>query len=530
MKKLYIITIIGLFLFIGFSTSMAVTYIVDDAASLSAALIAAAADPADDEIYLEAGTYTGNFAAVNYSTNSGSLSMIGAGPELTILDGDFSDRALYVYIWNSSGDPLSNITIHGMTIRNGRSDQQGGGAYLLTAYGDIIVDDVAFTSNESTNHNGGGAVFQVWYEGNISVSNCLFGDNRSYSNGGGLRASIAGIGGDIELINNKVFDNECTTTGCHGGGIHATISSAASGKITCSGNTAIGNTSGIDGGGISIWGESIDVKLVNNVIADNTSRNGGGIGLGFNNSLTFTNNTVTDNSASAQGAGLYIDNYDFDNINANIYNNIIWGNTGENDIYIESGGTANLYNNNFSTISTFWITVSESSNLDYDPLFVSGIPPYNLNLQQTSQLIDMGNNGAPGIPSTDIDGESRVQDGDGDGNAIVDLGAYEFMSASAPSIEDTIDFFDQAVDNGTIYGSGFIFTQNLNLVLFDRNLSRVIPAIENGLYGVACFRLRLANQWSDGEGYDLIQGEDTEELSQMIYDFAESLECRWVGN
>lgn len=59
-----------------------------------------------------------------------------------------------------------------------------------------------------------------------------------------------------------------------------------------------------------------------------------------------------------------------------------------------------------------------------DPLFVdpeSG----DYHLQDISPCIDAGNNLVPDLPERDLDGRERVVDGNGDGLAIVDIGAYE---------------------------------------------------------------------------------------------------------
>jgi hypothetical protein len=49
-------------------------------------------------------------------------------------------------------------------------------------------------------------------------------------------------------------------------------------------------------------------------------------------------------------------------------------------------------------------------------------------LQQGSPSIDAGDNLAPNLPDTDIDGNPRVLDGDGNGTAIVDMGVDEFLA------------------------------------------------------------------------------------------------------
>jgi len=72
-------------------------------------------------------------------------------------------------------------------------------------------------------------------------------------------------------------------------------------------------------------------------------------------------------------------------------------------------------------------------NINPDPQFVN-LATGNLRLQSNSPCVDQGNNfidyqpTVPGfqlLPATDLDGKWRVVDGDGDGTATVDMGAYE---------------------------------------------------------------------------------------------------------
>jgi hypothetical protein len=82
-------------------------------------------------------------------------------------------------------------------------------------------------------------------------------------------------------------------------------------------------------------------------------------------------------------------------------------------------------------------------NIDADPSF--GLPGdyHQLN---SSPCIDAGTNtpiGTGGLPTTDVYGRPRSQDGDGNGSTIADMGAYEFeYDSNTPIIAISQEFFE----------------------------------------------------------------------------------------
>src|SRR5262249_15277576 len=71
-----------------------------------------------------------------------------------------------------------------------------------------------------------------------------------------------------------------------------------------------------------------------------------------------------------------------------------------------------------------------NGNISADPMFAD-LTQGNYHLQKGSPSIDSGDNQAPNLPDKDLDGNQRILDGDGDGNAIIDMGAYEFLPLSS---------------------------------------------------------------------------------------------------
>ena len=75
-----------------------------------------------------------------------------------------------------------------------------------------------------------------------------------------------------------------------------------------------------------------------------------------------------------------------------------------------------------------------------------GDVPGEYRLQGTSPAIDAGNNAAPLMPATDLDGNARVFDGNFDGDASVDMGAYEYTVHNTPPVANA--GVDQTVTAG----------------------------------------------------------------------------------
>jgi putative cofactor-binding repeat protein len=337
--------------------------------------------------------------------------------------------------------------LRGFTIRNGTttfaSGYEGGGIYIAFSSPQIL--DNTIINNTGCQGIGVGAYFgSPLIQGN-TISNNVQTNCSTGAGGGGV--SVGGNGA-TRIIGNIISNNLLQVAG-NGGGIFLN----AAGAVVVQGNIITNNVAqgiipGAQGGGISlINGES--ATITQNLIVGNSAPQGGGVYFvgpyGFRGPF-LVNNTIANNEGSFS-SGVYATGYDSQ---SRLINNLIVAKPGEpavvcdglydptppivsfNDAY-SSGGTA------YS--GTCAGAAGTNGNISADPVFLD--PAANFHLQPTSPAIDAGANSAPGLPSTDLDGNPRIQ------NGVVDMGAYEFSPATMSLSFSSIAFGDQQLGTST---------------------------------------------------------------------------------
>ena len=327
-----------------------------------------------------------------------------------------------------------------MTLRNcffsENHSNNGGGALTVSLpmeAQEVTISRCVFTDNHTTNR--GGAVRLYNNEGGVSIIDCRFQGNTAALLGGAIGSDWPCYG-PFTMKNTVIYDNSAPYGG---GGVF--IDTNMTVKILNSkfiGNQT--NDSFGEGGGLILLQYS-DVEVIQSVFSGNKAYRGGGIYLGAYSKLAVVNSTIVNNettNATEGGGGVYIINGLATLI---MDNSILWGNTGGNSNFwdqLDYGGTSRNWTINTSAIQTISIDLSVfgfgNIPLDPDPnvarLNADGIP------QSGCPAIDAGNTyvdiepltpGFQTLPEIDLAGEPRLVDGDGDGSADVDMGAYEYQ-------------------------------------------------------------------------------------------------------
>jgi hypothetical protein len=330
------------------------------------------------------------------------------GPDVTVLDGD----GVSTVVLFQSNETRSTV-LRGFTVRNGVGTSTAGGIDVRAAAPVIVGNTI--TANEGGDGDGIGVLQGApLIQGNTVQNNQ---DQPGASGGGGAGIRVWDANG-AEIRGNVIEDN--SAAGGTGGGIDV------HGRAVVADNVVRGNTSYSGGGGINACD---NVELSDNLVVENHSGGyGGGIYVcGGNSSTRVVGNTVATNTAG-RGAGVY---FFLTYVPAQFVDNVVTG-SGDTSA-VECDAT---YSNVFPSFSHNDVyngtvtpavgcgAVDASGGTLADPRYVDPAAG-DYRLTSASPGIDAGDNSVVTPGSQDITGAPRVVDGNGDGVATVDLGAYE---------------------------------------------------------------------------------------------------------
>lgn len=312
----------------------------------------------------------------------------------------------------------------------------GSGPDIITfgsVTGTIVLSDTlgALTITNTLTINGPGAsllaisgnnatrVISVTSGITVNISNLTIANGCCVSEGGGINNA-----GTLNIVMSTFSGNAA--------GIGGALRN--SGTLLINNSSFISNSVGADGGAINNTGSII---LTNSTLATNTAGNWGG-GIANFGSLIISNTTFYANSTQVSGGAIY------DAVYLDITNSTIDGNSaGSGGGISESGGPPTFIRNTIVANSPvggncYGPVLDSGNNLNFPPdgtcpgfgpdprlgpLANNGGPTQTMALLAGSPALDNGNNAF--CPVTDQRGFRRPVDGDENGTATCDIGAFE---------------------------------------------------------------------------------------------------------
>ena len=294
------------------------------------------------------------------------------------------------------------------------------------------LKDVLFTGNEAiwkAPHISGVGGGLYTSHAPATLEEVRFVNNHAQITGGGMHSFSSYL-----KINNSSFVGNTATE--QGGGMFNKRGLQRMMNVSFLGNSAIS----ADGGGL--YNDNSAPELTNVLISGNSAGFDGGGMLNYNSRPVLINVTVSGNHARNHGGGLANVGV---TVAVEIKNSIIWNNSVFNGFGspaitnsdIENCGGSSAWNSSCGT--------DNGNNIDLDPLFIIPVNPANaptttgnLHLRRGSPAIDTGDNNFNN-EWTDLAGDERRIDGDGNGSVIIDMGAYEYSSYIVNTTTDTDD-------------------------------------------------------------------------------------------
>ncbi len=345
--------------------------------------------------------------------NDTNKTAAGVTPRASDIEGTNSVH-VFVLDGTSNGAVTAETVIDGVVVTAGQADGEpaeeegrGGGLFCDGADGGTCnptIRNVRFAGNTA---GQGGAIYNLGDSGTSSptIVNAIFSGNEAATGepGGAMLNDGRSRGASSPTIANVVFTNN---TADQGGAIYNIGIFGGTSSPTITGVTFTGNTAETDGGALYNLG------------------NGGTSSPTITNTILWTNG-APNGAEMCNGQASPV-----------LSHTIVEGGTSG----IEGGGTT------FVDDEGNDVSFANSTNFDRNPQFhgegtLSGddgrIPTVDdsLNLTYGSPALDAGANDSVSV-SADVTGADRILDVDGDGAAIVNLGAYELPAPAPPTIRD----------------------------------------------------------------------------------------------
>lgn len=199
------------------------------------------------------------------------------------------DRQVYISY------PVTIRGAEGALITLQRRQGYTGSLFYIDSNGDLTLENITINGNKAADAAGVNELVSV-SGGRLTLDNTALEENKAISGGGAVYLSDTGA---ACIMQNNAAIRDCEADG-GGGGLF--ISNGCS--LTASNSAITGNT-GIGGGGIYVIGT---VDIDSSLLANNDAgrQPGGGIyGAGSYCRVKITASTISDNTSSDSGGGIY---------------------------------------------------------------------------------------------------------------------------------------------------------------------------------------------------------------------------------
>lgn len=398
--------------------------------------------------------------------NGGGINMNSAAP--IISDMIISDNTAK----NGGGIfcRFSTLFLYNSSIINNVSLIKGGGINIDAS--DIFIDNCIFEDNLGElsgvlNYNVGGNQSNIY---NVVITSCIVENNSAENQPSGF---YIGRSGTNTMVNVMINDCDFLNNSCRSNGALLIMGDSLSFKLenckfignttekftagaafvqSCSGEVfnclVAANIGGTDGGyyntgGFTLWG-GVEIDFKNCTFADNQNGYGGGMTVGPG-SVAYVTNSVFWGNANQQIAVV-----DFDGDGGSLYMDYTDIQYGIDSIRVDPNS------------QLFW----GDHNPVGDPLFVGGGDD-EYALTTGSPCIDGGtpDTTGSGLLPYDILGNIRIWDGDGNGSAIIDMGAYEYGAPLWVSIDEPELLTSEDEFTSIVYPNPFTTSTTLSYTL-----------------------------------------------------------------